>query len=51
MKYIKPTYNNEKIETSDIILASEIMGTTVENGKDENSGVVSTDMSYILGFR
>ena len=51
MKYIKPTYQKEKLETSDIILVSVINGTTVAEGKDENSGVVSTDMSYILGFR
>lgn len=51
MKYIKPTYQNEKLETNDIILVSPDIGTIVSEGKDSTSGVVSTDMSYILGFR
>ena len=51
MKYIKPTYNNEVIETADIILISEIGG---ENpAKLEATGTtsakVSTSVQSVLG--
>ena len=51
MKYIKPTYNNEVIETADIILISEI---GIESpAKLEATGTtsakVSTSVQSVLG--
>ena len=50
MKYISPSYVRENIESTDIILASAVNGTTVVEGKDASSGSVFTDLAYILGL-
>ena len=52
MKYIKPTYKNECLETEDVILASISLdggATLVE--KDSNSARVSTSVFDILGMK
>lgn len=48
--YIKPTYVKEELRTADVILSSVINGTKIERGSQDGSGLVSADMSYILGF-
>ena len=52
MKYIKPTYKNESMETEDVVLASLIF----ENGAtlveiDKNSAQVGASALDILGLR
>ena len=52
MKYIKPTYENESLETKDVILASVILdggATLVE--KDSNSAQVGASALDVLGLR
>lgn len=51
MKYTTPSYICEEIETTDIILASELNGVTIESSDDLQTGIASTDMDYILGKR
>ena len=52
MKYIKPTYNNEIIETADIVLTS-IIGGGEEGAKIEatssTSAKVSASVQSVLG--
>lgn len=52
MKYIKPTYKNEAIETEDIILTSLILdgGATLVDKGDGNAQVSSSALD-ILGLR
>jgi len=50
MKYIKPTYKKEEIETSDIILMSLGKGVTLTE-KDENTAQVGASVLDILGLR
>lgn len=45
MKYTKPTYISEKIESSDIILASSV------NEVDETSAEVRASILDVLGLR
>lgn len=52
MKYTKPTYKNETLETSDVVLASINMGggvTLVE--KADGSAQVGASALDILGMR
>ena len=52
MKYIKPTYRNESLETEDVILASVLLdggATLVE--KDSDNAQVGASVLDILGFR
>ena len=51
MKYIKPTYNNEVIETADIILISEIGGESPAKleATGTTSAKVSTSVQSVLG--
>lgn len=49
MKYIKPTYKKEEIETSDIILASLEAGATLTE-KGENNAQVGASVLDVLGF-
>lgn len=52
MKYIKPTYKNERLETEDIILSSLISegGATIVE-IDEGSARVGASALDILGLR
>ena len=51
MKYIKPTYNNEVIETADIILISAIGGESPAKleATGTTSAKVSTSVQSVLG--
>lgn len=49
MKYIKPTYKNETVETKDIVLASLGEGVSLVE-KDESSAQVSASVLDILGL-
>ena len=50
MKYIKPTYNNEVIETADIVLTSIIGGGEAKlEATSSTSAKVSTSVQSVLG--
>ena len=52
MKYIKPTYKNESLETEDIILASvQLAGGATLIEKDTNSAQVGASVLDVLGLR
>ena len=52
MKYIKPTYKNEMLEASDIILASVDMGAGITfTEKADGSAQVGASALDILGLR
>ena len=53
MRYIKPTYESQNVETSDIILASGIKldGGAILNQINEDTAQVSTSVNDILGLR
>ena len=51
MKYTKPSYEIESLQTNEVILPSVINGTSLVTGDNPASAQVSTDMSFILGFR
>lgn len=48
MKYTKPIYLVEKVETADIMLVSVSNGTSVVRGDGQNHADVFTTMEYIL---
>lgn len=48
MKYTKPTYLVEKVETADIMLISVSDGTSVVKVEGQNKADVFTTMEYIL---
>lgn len=52
MRYIKPSYNNEAIESKDIVLASIILeggATLIE--KDDGTAQVGASALDVLGLR
>ena len=49
MKYIKPTYKNEVIETSDIVLTSIIGGEAKLEATSSTSAKVSASVQSVLG--
>ena len=52
MKYIKPTYKNERFETSDVILASIYLGNGVILTETAEGGAqVGASALDILGLR
>ena len=52
MNYIKPTYKNEAIESSDVILVSISLGGGVTlTEKGEGSAQVEVNANDILGLR
>ena len=52
MNYIKPTYENESIDASDIILASfDLGGGVVLVEKADGGAQVGADANDILGLR
>ena len=51
MKYTKPTYLSEKIETSDIILASLTEGGATITEVSESAAQVGASALDILGLR
>ena len=52
MKYIKPTYKNERFETSDVILASINLGDGVTLTETAEGGAqVGASALDILGWR
>lgn len=48
MKYIKPTYEKEKVESNDIILTSG--GATIKK-INESAAIVSASILDVLGLR
>ena len=52
MKYIKPTYKNEALETEDIVLASvQLEGGATLTQIDESTAQVGASAFDILGLR